>query len=305
MSKSTVYIVDVPVATLWTSYDSARDIDQPGLENPCAVSEWLKQLDYDNKLELCTKNLVQSQVLYGQEVYVQEVKEGWAHVLVPEQASSKNKEGYPGWIAVNQLKQNNRFLLENNPIAVVRVPLTALYNKQLDVEMEISYQTTLPVMEQKEEWTIVQTPSDQKWIKNKDIHVFQSKYHLGKGNGISIIEEGKKFLHLEYLWGGMSAYGYDCSGFSYTMCKANGYTIPRDAHEQAEGGEAIPLNKLEPGDLLFFANEEGKGNIHHVGIYYGNNKLLHSPKTGKTIEIQSMAGTLYEKELCIARRYWE
>ena len=63
------------------------------------------------------------------------------------------------------------------------------------------------------------------------------------------------------------------------MCKANGYIIPRDAHDQAEAGKRIALNEMEPGDLLFFAYEEGKGSIHHVGIYYGEGKLIHSPNT--------------------------
>lgn len=103
----------------------------------------------------------------------------------------------------------------------------------------------------------------------------------------------------------MSSFGFDCSGFSYTMCKANGYIIPRDAHDQAASGEKVELHQLEPGDLLFFAYEEGKGSLHHVGIYYGDGKLLHSPNTGKTIEILEMAGTIYEKELCAARRYFQ
>ncbi|WP_445490683.1 C40 family peptidase [Niallia sp. 03133] len=305
MSKDTVYIVDVPVATLWTSDDSARVIDNPALQNPCVLSEWIERLDYDRRLELCTKNLVQSQVLFGQEVLVQEIKAGWAKVLVPKQTTSKNKTGYPGWIPLTQLKQNSSYTFAGKKIAVVSIPIAKLFDNELHAVMEVSYQTTLPVCRQKEEWTIVQTSSGERWIKTSDICIFDSSSKRLKGNGARIVEEGEKFLHLEYLWGGMSAYGYDCSGFSYTMCKANGYSIPRDAHEQADTGKEIPLDQMEPGDLLFFAHEEGKGKIHHVGIYYGSNKLLHSPKTGETIKIEPMLGTLYEKELCAVRRYWE
>jgi cell wall-associated NlpC family hydrolase len=88
------------------------------------------------------------------------------------------------------------------------------------------------------------------------------------------------------------------------MCKANGFIIPRDAHDQANAGVEIKLEEIRPGDLLFFAYEGGKGRIHHVGIYYGDGKLLHSPNTGKTVEIIPLAGTIYERELCAARRYW-
>jgi cell wall-associated NlpC family hydrolase len=127
---------------------------------------------------------------------------------------------------------------------------------------------------------------------------------LRKGTGDDIVKAGEPYLSLNYFWGGMSSFGYDCSGLSYAVHKANGYKIARDAGDQAASGEEVAFDKLEPGDLLFFAYEEGKGTLHHVGIYYGGGKMLHSPQTGKGIEITSLEGTIYEKELCAVRRYW-
>ncbi|MCY8381552.1 NlpC/P60 family protein, partial [Bacillus haynesii] len=46
------------------------------------------------------------------------------------------------------------------------------------------------------------------------------------------------------------------------------------------------------------------GRVHHVGIYCGNGQMLHSPKTGKSIEVIPLKGTIYEKELCAIRRYF-
>ena len=120
------------------------------------------------------------------------------------------------------------------------------------------------------------------------------------------VDKGLAFLDLPYLWGGMSSYGYDCSGFTYTMLKACGYFIPRDAGDQARGGVEVPLDnaeRWEKGDLLFFANDEGKGNVRHVGFYYGNGLLLHSHSTGKSIELLKLAGSSLEKDLCAVRRY--
>ncbi|WP_162875106.1 C40 family peptidase, partial [Enterobacter cloacae] len=74
-----------------------------------------------------------------------------------------------------------------------------------------------------------------------------------------------------------SSYGYDCSGFAYSMYASQGITIPRDASDQALAGTEAASNQLRPGDLLFFAYEEGKGRIHHVGIYIGDGKMIHSP----------------------------
>lgn len=305
MKKYDMKIVDVPVATLWTNEYSAREMDSLAIDNPCDIKAWLDSLDYEKGLGLYTGNLVQSQVLYGQEVYILEEKEEWAFVVLPNQASRKNELGYPGWIPKKQLIKKETYSLENGPIAVVEASITALCDEHKDVVLPLCFQTRLPVRRQENEWIVVMTPTGEGWIKATDVSIYSSSQDVRKGTGKDIVKQGERFLHLEYLWGGMSSYGYDCSGFSYTMCLANGYLIPRDASEQAETGKNVPLDEIEPGDLLFFAYEEGKGKIHHVGIYYGENKLLHSPNTGKSIEIIPLENTIYEKELCVARRYWE
>jgi len=305
MSKYDVKIVDVPVATLWTSEDSAREIDCVAIDNPCDMKSWIDSLDYEKGLELCTGNLVQSQVLYGQEVYVLAEKEDWVFVALPNQATKKNQLGYPGWIPKKQLVEKGIYSLQSGPIAVIEASTTDLCDVNKDAVLQLAFQTRLPLKNQEGEWVQVTTPTGEGWIKAEDVSSYSSSQDVRKGTGKDIVKQGERFLGLDYLWGGMSSYGYDCSGFSYSMCLANGYVIPRDASEQAEAGKNVPLDEIEPGDLLFFAYEEGKGKIHHVGIYYGENKLLHSPKTGKTIEIIPLKNTIYEKELCIARRYWE
>ncbi|PLS16191.1 peptidase [Bacillus sp. M6-12] len=303
MAAQSKWVVSVPVATLWTSYDSPREIDSAALGSKPDYEAWLEKLTYETRLELCNSNLVQSQVLYGQEVIVIEQRDSWAHVLVPEQPSGKDERGYPGWIPLEQLISVSEWEIENGPVAEVRSKKAKLSRENGLGELELSYQTFLPVLEEQEEVIIVQTPDGTGSLSAQDVRVSASYSSRRKGSGSDIADEGERFLGLPYLWGGMSSYGLDCSGFSYTMCKANGYTIPRDAHEQASDGKEADLNDLQKGDLLFFAYEEGKGFIHHVGIYYGDGQLLHSPKTGKTVEIIPLAGTIYEKELCAARRY--
>ncbi|MFE8700640.1 NlpC/P60 family protein [Cytobacillus sp. FJAT-54145] len=298
------FIVNVPVATVWTSYDSARELDKDAVTNPSNIEAWLESLTYETRLELCNANLVQTQALYGEEVLVIEEKEGWASVIVLNQPSSKDERGYPGWVPRDQLIEStpNRNL-DEGPIAVVTSKKATLEGENHDPLLEVSYQTMLPVLEEGE-FVKVQLPAGSGFLKSTDVKIYPSLSEKRKGNGKDIVVDGEQFLNLPYLWGGMSSYGYDCSGFSYNMCKANGYIIPRDAHDQAKAGKSVEVSDIQPGDLLFFAYEEGKGSIHHVGIYYGNGKLLHSPNTGKVIEIIPLEGTIYEKELCAARRYW-
>lgn len=276
-------------------------MDIAAISNPADINTWLVGLTFETRLGLCEQNLVQTQLLYGEEVIVIEEKDNWVHVIIPDQPTSKNKNGYPGWVPSSQLAEYPLdWNIKEGPVVIVKKP-KALLN---DSYLELSYQTILPLIKKGEGKVLVKTPNGPGLLKSDDVTIFESLANRYKGNGNDIVTDGVRFLNLPYLWGGMSSYGYDCSGFSYSMCKANGYIIPRDAHDQANAGVEISLEDIKPGDLLFFAYEEGKGRIHHVGIYYGDGKLLHSPNTGKTVEIISLAGTIYERELCGARRYW-
>ncbi|GAB1796501.1 gamma-D-glutamyl-L-lysine dipeptidyl-peptidase [Priestia megaterium] len=303
MVDKKTYYVCVAVATVWTSYDSCREIDDNATSVPVKLDKWLEQLTYTRRLELCEKNLVQTQLLLGEEVYVTERKGKWAKIVIPSQFSSKDERGYPGWVPSHQLISQAEYSPLNKPTVVVTAAIATL---QLAEEaLQVSYQTQLPLLKEDKEWLEVQTPVGSGKIKRQDAVVIEDRNRKAtKGTGDMIIAAGEQFLNLPYLWGGMSAWGYDCSGFAYATHKANGYLIPRDATDQARRGKEVGLDSIQPGDLLFFAHEKGEGSIHHVGIWYGNGKMLHSPKTGKTVELIELKGTLYEEELCAARRYY-
>ncbi len=294
--------VAVSVATVWTSADSARKLDENAVVNPVDMESWLDGLTYETNLELCNENRVQTQALLGAEVWIVSEKDGWAEVIVPSQSSSKDERGYPGWMPLCQIERDEES--RQGPIAVIQSKKVMLYSVEENPLFEVSFQTQFSVINEDTEWIEVNTPFGKGKVKSSDARVFDTFESVPKGSGKDIVADGETFIGLPYLWGGMSSFGFDCSGFSYTMCKANGYLIPRDAHDQAAAGKKVELDAIQPGDLLFFAYEGGKGRLHHVGIYYGDGKLLHSPNTGKSIEILEMTGTVYEKELCAARRYW-
>lgn len=77
-----------------------------------------------------------------------------------------------------------------------------------------------------------------------------------------------------YLWGGRSSKLIDCSGLTQLCYFDAGILLPRNASEQAEVGEDIPLTALQPGDLLFFRNEKDK--VIHVAIHKDGSLYIHS-----------------------------
>jgi len=97
-----------------------------------------------------------------------------------------------------------------------------------------------------------------------------------------------------YLWGGTSAKGMDCSGFTKMVYLMNGFIIPRDASQQIHAGKKVDVNlnfsDLQKGDLLFFGKKatlNKQQRVTHVGIWLGNNKQEFIHASGN-VHVSSM-----------------
>lgn len=130
-----------------------------------------------------------------------------------------------------------------------------------------------------------------------------------RGNPISalreaIVQTGRRFIGIPYRWGGTSREGgFDCSGLTMTIYRLNGLDLPRSAHGQYRAGTRVERDRLEPGDLVFFATGPS-GRITHVGIYTGRDRFIHAPGRGKTIRLASLATRYFRKHYSGARRYF-
>lgn len=95
-----------------------------------------------------------------------------------------------------------------------------------------------------------------------------------------------------YVWGGETpGVGFDCSGLTQAAYAAAGIQIPRTSTAQWTTLPHVPLNDIEPGDLVFFEpGEFSPGLPGHVGIYLGNNEMVNAPYTGADVRIDSLAG---------------
>ncbi|MBD1380296.1 C40 family peptidase [Metabacillus arenae] len=306
VESKTAYI-DVAAATLWTEPNLAREIDMPSTVNPVDLWTWTKSMSYEEKLWLVGN--LETQALLGSKVTILEEKGDWVKVAAHGQPTPRNELGYPGWMPKEQLTKGKAYSkYDNKRFALVISPTAWLYkDKKLKREyMEVSFNTRLPVKKEMRDQVLVATPSDgMKWISKNEIEIYKSEDDIPKPTGKDVFETGKQFLGLPYLWAGMSGFGFDCSGFTHTIYKANGITIPRDSSVQAAFGTPVAKEDLQVGDLLFFAYDQGKGRVHHVGMYVGDGKMIHSPNTSTHVRIDKVETSGYGEEYAGARRYIE
>lgn len=125
-----------------------------------------------------------------------------------------------------------------------------------------------------------------------------------KTKGKEIAEFAKKYVGYDYVLGGASPKkGFDCSGLTYYVYKQFGYTISRTSKTQAKDGKEVSKDELQPGDLLIFKNQS-LTSIGHVGIYIGNNKMVHASEPGVGVVITDLdaRGYNYNKRFVTARR---
>lgn len=119
-----------------------------------------------------------------------------------------------------------------------------------------------------------------------------------------LVISAMNFLGLNYRRGGTSVEeGFDCSGFvRYVFQNSIGLVLPRSADEQARSAGVVPIepSELKPGDLVFFNTLRRA--FSHVGIYIGEGKFIHSPRSGSAVRIEDMHLPYWSSRFNGARR---
>ncbi len=118
-----------------------------------------------------------------------------------------------------------------------------------------------------------------------------------------LVRTAKRFLGIPYRWGGITAEnGFDCSGLTMVCYRLNGLNLPRVSRNQFQAGRWVPKAQLRPGDLVFFATKGGK-RVTHVGMYIGDGKFIHAPRTGKNVRIEKLSNRFFAKTYMGGRTY--
>ncbi len=232
---------------------------------------------------------------------------GWAHI------KSGKVEGY---CSTEFLYLGDEAIARGQEVA----SMIAIVNTQtLKVRGEPNTESiVITLIPQEEELEVVEI-MDNGWIKfllddeeayvsgdyvdveerlEKAVTLTELKYGQGVSDvRVNMVQYAKQFVGNPYVWGGASlTNGTDCSGFTMSIYKKYGVSLPHHAASQAQLGTKIDISSAQPGDLVFYAKN---GSINHVAMYIGNGQVIHasSPKTG--IKISSWN---YRTPACI-RRY--
>lgn len=126
--------------------------------------------------------------------------------------------------------------------------------------------------------------------------------HTVADNTSALVTTAMSFMGVRYRRGGNSAEnGFDCSGFVRAIFeKTAGLVLPRRAKDQAASTEVIDKRELQPGDLVFFNTMRRA--FSHVGVYIGDGKFIHSPRTGQSVRVDDMQASYWKLRFNGARR---
>ena len=237
-----------------------------------------------------------------------ETEDGWYKIR------SGNITGYvtadPQYTATGQ---------EAVDLAMDSASLMAIVNtERLNVRMEpntdskiwtqISKEERYSVVQQMDGWVQIELDtgdedengSDGAYISTSD-NLVEVRYALAEAIKFSPMEElanqqasqrskivnyALQFVGNRYVWGGTSlTNGADCSGFTQSVLKHFGISIPRVSRDQAKTGKSINSSQMRPGDLIFYTNSSGT--VNHVAMYIGNGQVVHAASTKSGIKISS------------------
>jgi peptidoglycan DL-endopeptidase LytE len=134
----------------------------------------------------------------------------------------------------------------------------------------------------------------------------QQEVDLKKNTELKVdnVKELKKsaygFLGTRYRFGGSSRAGIDCSSFVQKVFRDLEVSLPRTAREQFEVGSVVAPGDLQKGDLVFFSTYASYPS--HVGIYLGNNKMIHASSADRRVVISSLNSSYYRTRYLGAKR---
>lgn len=205
-----------------------------------------------------------SQLLFGERCFVKEQSQKWTKI-------HNANHSYDGWVdskMITKISVTENDNLEKADFWQVKNVVASCFSEKLQQNMLLTFGSKFYNYDEKKEIAFF---AGQVYKISKENLVRRNVDFSEK----TLLEITSLFLNVPYLWGGKSALGIDCSGFTQLIFGAFGVQLPRDASQQVQVGQTVDFfSQAKTGDLAFFDNPEGK--IVHVGILLDNKTIIHA-----------------------------
>jgi hypothetical protein len=236
-----------------------------------------------------------SQAIYGTTAVVMKSNDDWSLVNTPD--------GYHGWVSNNDIIEEQSSYPSDQTVKIITLSANVYPNPDTSENeplFALPFDTRLQLLgisADKEWYKVGLVDGGEGYIEKSDAEVDHKNLSMQETLTLS-----KQFLNIPYLWGGVSSFGYDCSGFVQMLFKQMGILIPRDTNLQVKwrGFVEVAKENPRPGDVLFFG---WYNKISHVGIYLGNDLFINSTAYQEPmVKISNLTDAHWQESLMAVRR---
>ena len=197
------------------------------------------------------------------------------HVEILEEQSThtliRQADGYESWIPEEQLVTHTGAIAGQD--ILVRSHFVRIYaqpSSDAPVVRDAVIGCTLTAVDQQDGWNRLILPDGTVGWAEQGYFGEISKFTV-----VNVISLAQEFLGYQYLWGGLSPKGFDCSGFVQMVFRLHGVQLPRDSWQQQQNQQlSTDYLDAQPGDLLFFSASPDK--VTHVAIALGEQRYIHA-----------------------------
>ena len=217
-----------------------------------------------------------TEALYGEEVNVFDTRGAFCRVAT-------RRDGYLGWLHAdavgNSQRPTHRFAAPRGHVFdAPRVQSARLF--------ELSCGARVHVEHEEDGWSRVRLARGTGFVRSTLLDPLDEP---PEATAEAIVAFARRFLESPYLWGGVTAWGLDCSGLLQTVYAAHGLALPRDADQQEGCGREVGLGEARLADLLFFPG--------HVALFLGGTRLLHANAHHMRVTVDDFAADAYGTSL--------
>lgn len=230
-----------------------------------------------------------SQLLLGAPVLRRETSGDWVRV--------EGDDTYRGWLPGRFLEERDR--LPDARVSAVFAEVRAAPRPDADLVLRLPIGSRVETGTPAGGWTPLCAPGEASgWLPTAALA--PPPPPAPERIGAAALAGGRRFLGTPYLWGGSSAFGFDCSGLVQFAYRLAGIVLRRDADIQCSDERFAPVafEDLLPGDLVFFGAE---GRITHVGMHAGGDAFVHAAGSPGVV-VTSWTDAYYRGRFVGARR---